>query len=82
MAFGAGEGVNVLVVVRTCLAGHFQFSPDRFGEIRACRGGLVLAVFLAQVLLHGSLLSALKRHRTPYMLVEVPRLSSFFCPFK
>ena len=61
MAFGAGEGVNVLIVVLAVLTRHFQFSPDRFGEIRSLCGDFMLAVFFTQSFLHGTLLSVNNR---------------------
>ena len=63
MAFGAGKGVNVLIVVLAVLTRHLQFSPDRFGEIRSFCGDFTLAVFFARSFLHGTLLSV-KNHIT------------------
>ena len=63
MAFGAGKGVNVLVVVLGVLTRHLEFSPDRFSEIRSFCGDFTLAVFFARSFLHGTLLSV-KNHIT------------------
>ena len=57
MAFGAGESVDVLIVVLAVFTRHLQFSPDRSGEIGRIDGHFTLAVFFAQSFLHGTLLS-------------------------
>ena len=78
MAFGAGEGVNVLIVVLAVFTRHLQFSPDWFGEIRRLGGDFTLAVFFVQSFLHGTLLSVKNSITCLIMLCEVPKLASFF----
>jgi len=43
VAFGAWEGVNVLVVILTFFARHLQVSPDWVGEVGKFIGEFFLA---------------------------------------
>ena len=57
MALGAGEGVNILIVVVALLARHLQGSPDRFRKAWLLIGNLFFTRFLFKILLHDYLLS-------------------------
>ena len=77
MAFGTGEGVDVLVVVLAFVTGHIRVPPDRLGKV-----GLLLHILgdvrlLVDVFLHRTLLSRKSIIHT-IMLAEVVKISSLF----